>query len=133
MVEHSQDGIRYASTGRVTGSGSSKEEKSYTYTHKTPLYGKNYYRLRQVDFDGQYTLSPIREVTINYNEGILKIYPNPATTDNVKIDYYSAAEKETYLSLFDINGNLVQYFSINCLEGLQTFFLDFNNLTNRSY
>ena len=43
-----------------------------------PFPGENYYRLKQVDFDGSFEYSPIRTARID-GEFKITIYPNPAT------------------------------------------------------
>jgi hypothetical protein len=42
-----------------------------------PMGGNNYYRIRQVDFDGKYSYSGIREISFDNGIGI-KSWPNPA-------------------------------------------------------
>ncbi|MBK6391913.1 MAG: hypothetical protein IPF70_15285 [Saprospiraceae bacterium] len=55
-VEHSQDGINYTEITKVNGQESSDKPTVYSYTDHTPYSGINYYRLRQVDIDGSYTI-----------------------------------------------------------------------------
>ena len=38
----------------IKGKGTSTEKSYYSYTDKSALSGKYYYRLKQVDFDGTY-------------------------------------------------------------------------------
>ncbi len=53
-VQRSRDGKRFDETlGRVSGAGNSATTQHYTFTDMRPWPGVNYYRLRQVDFDGQ--------------------------------------------------------------------------------
>ena len=51
-VERSANGVSFQEVGRVQGNGSSALSNTYTFQDETPLPGTNYYRLRQVDFDG---------------------------------------------------------------------------------
>ncbi len=82
-VTHSTDGRTFEVLGEVAGAGNSTAEQAYGFLHKTPAVGLNYYRLRQVDYDGTESLSKIREVNIS---GIptLSLYPNP-TVDALRI------------------------------------------------
>lgn len=54
-VERSVDGFEWHEISRVTGSGNSNHIITYYYIDNFPFFGKNYYRLTQVDFDGEYT------------------------------------------------------------------------------
>ncbi len=47
---------------RVTGSGNSTEVRTYSYTDYAPKSGVNYYKLKQVDFDGTAKESGIQSV-----------------------------------------------------------------------
>jgi hypothetical protein len=53
-VERSADGRAWAEIGRVAGAGTTAIPQDYRFTDEKPLLGLNYYRLRQVDFDGSY-------------------------------------------------------------------------------
>lgn len=61
----------------VDGLGTSFVAKDYRYVDENPRQGPNYYRLRQVDFDGSDWLSPILSVEVKNGENSLSIYPNP--------------------------------------------------------
>ena len=58
-IERSFDGKSYVLIGEVEGVGNSLRLASYSYEDTSPLPGTNYYRLKQVDFDGAYEYSPV--------------------------------------------------------------------------
>ncbi|MDA0196847.1 MAG: VCBS repeat-containing protein [Bacteroidetes bacterium] len=51
-IERSVDGANWDVVGTVVGAGSSEDFLTYEFTDRRPVIGINYYRLRQVDFDG---------------------------------------------------------------------------------
>ena len=60
IVEHSIDGYVWSEIDNLTGEGTTMETITYNSTHQTPSNGCNYYRLTQVDYDGQSeTFTPI--------------------------------------------------------------------------
>lgn len=61
-VQHSADGRQFRVLGEVPGAGTTLLTQQYDYLHQTPQPGSNYYRLRQVDYDGRYEYSPVRVV-----------------------------------------------------------------------
>lgn len=78
VVERSQDGKSYLEIARINGAGNSIYEQSYQYNDRTPLKGKNYYRLKQIDFDGSFEYSKI--IVINKEtRSVLSVYPNPSS------------------------------------------------------
>ena len=53
IISKSKDAINYSDIIRINGCGNSNEEKTYQYIDKFPYEGINYYRLSQVDFNGE--------------------------------------------------------------------------------
>lgn len=64
LVQHSTDGARFEELDMVPGAGTTTLPQNYSWTHGSPSAGVNYYRLRQVDYDGQFEYSPIRVVDL---------------------------------------------------------------------
>ena len=78
-VERSDDLKNWSEVSIVDGAGNSTSLLSYSATDNNPYAGVTYYRIMQTDFDGQFSYSPLRSVTIGKADKIpLKIYPNPA-------------------------------------------------------
>ncbi len=68
---------------------------------------KLYYRLNQIDFDGQSTLTEVKEVSINdINNDDVKIYPNPFTTD-LMIETLNIENGTNIVQVIDISGRVV--------------------------
>lgn len=85
-IERSIDGVNYVTIGYVDGAGNSSSLLGYQFTDNAPEQGQLYYRLSQVDFDGNreyadkvvavlYTGSEIENLTIvpNPTEGLFKV------------------------------------------------------------
>jgi len=79
VVQHSLDGARFEALGSVSGNGNTQLENAYEYTHKNAPIGINYYRIKQVDYDGAFQYSPVVSVVIDSGSKI-SLYPNPAET-----------------------------------------------------
>jgi type IX secretion system substrate protein len=104
-VEHSTDGRNWDYLGFVMGNGTSIQQHDYNFTHKSPANGVNYYRLLQVDFDGQSEYSDIRTVTFDDWDRAVKVFPNPATTDaNIQLP---AEYQQALLLVSDLSGRTV--------------------------
>ena len=74
-VEKTQDGINYEFVTNVTGAGNSNTTLNYSIIDPSPYLGISYYRLKQIDFNGQYTYSQLEPINLNTIE-IINIYPN---------------------------------------------------------
>jgi len=76
-IEKSTDGRIFTQIGTVVGAGNSNTTMQYSFVDVSPNVGVNYYRLKQVDWDGTVAYSKIRTVIFNSISSI-KIAPNPA-------------------------------------------------------
>jgi hypothetical protein len=75
-VERSADGEHFEAIGKIDGAGNSTFPISYGFNDLYPVNGVSYYRLRQTDFNGMHTYSPL--VAVNFEKEITAtIYPNP--------------------------------------------------------
>lgn len=77
-IERSTDAKTFSAIGQVEGKGTTYVPQAYSYLDQAAKPGINYYRLRQVDFDGQYEYSEMKTVLIPYEESNLQVYPNPS-------------------------------------------------------
>jgi Secretion system C-terminal sorting domain len=127
-IEYSKDGTDFTTLGRKEGTGNSNTLLDYHFVHKDVYAGMHYYRLKQVDYDGQYSYSDIKSVLVKGESDDLSIYPNP-TNDFV---YLSGIEDGNYI-VRDFSGKIVRsgdfISSVLSLEGLSAG-IYFVSLTN---
>lgn len=104
-IQHSDNGMLFTPIGVVQGSGTTRTVSHYSYRDAYPVLGTNYYRLKQVDFDGMFEYSPVLTVVHADNgELALHLYPNPTnTTLNVLLPYPARG----YLSIYNSAGKKV--------------------------
>ncbi len=115
LVQHSIDGTNYVDLDKIQGAGNSVVLNSYSYIHDTPENGNNYYRLKQIDFDGSFSFSNIEIVRV-YN-GTLGIYPNPVRDVlNISFDEFEVGEVE--FAIFNIHGQEVHRQVVDIQDGL---------------
>ena len=76
-VQRSKSGTEWETITEVSGAGTSANSNFYQVTDPVPYPGMSYYRLKQTDFDGQFTFSSTVAVQI-HAEADLELFPNPA-------------------------------------------------------
>ncbi|HSC53659.1 MAG TPA: choice-of-anchor J domain-containing protein [Phnomibacter sp.] len=76
-VERSQDGVNFLAIGKQKAWGNSPMVQTYQYADKGLKAGVWYYRIRQVDADGKYTLSKMVKIQVKESAGSITMYPNP--------------------------------------------------------
>lgn len=63
--------------GWIEGAGTTFEQQQYNCVDKNPEDGLNYYRLKQIDFDGSFEFSNMVAIEVENRISKLKIFPNP--------------------------------------------------------
>ncbi|MEM7373389.1 MAG: T9SS type A sorting domain-containing protein [Bacteroidota bacterium] len=93
--------------GFVPGEGTVSHPSEYRFVDSIPLIGKNTYRLRQIDMNGEETYSEVREVHFSSDKSVL-VHPNP-TADILNIRVIDALEDaRVSYQLFDMKGKILQ-------------------------
>jgi hypothetical protein len=108
-VEWSKDGIAFERIGEVAGAGTTNKVQFYEFLHKNPVIGQNYYRLKQVDFDGKFEYTNILNIEFQDIKIKYQIYPNPAT-HYIIVTGMPTGER---VQIFNVNGQLVKEFQTN--------------------
>lgn len=81
-IEKSFDGGNFKKIGEVKAVGNSSLTQLYNYVDHNidAVYSGNiFFRLRQVDFDGKFSYSPVTSIKIKHGLQQMQVYPNPAT------------------------------------------------------
>ncbi|CAM3467498.1 T9SS type A sorting domain-containing protein [Pontibacter korlensis] len=124
-IERSQDGKSFNKIAEVKGAGNSVTTLNYSYTDETADTGLHYYRLKQIDFDGQYEFSKVVAVKrAAVRNASFEVYPNPATTNYLQVAMHN--DSDALLQIMDRNGRTVYTQEIG--EGAQQVQLSISEL-----
>lgn len=103
-LERSADALNFSEVAKIRGAGNSTQQIDYEWLDEQPLPGTSYYRLKQTDFDGQFSYSNIISVKMK-SESTYKLYPNPAR--NQVFVYVSQPTAELIIRINDVTGREV--------------------------
>ena len=123
-LERSQNGIDFTLLTKLNGAGNSNTLLNYSWIDTDPLNGNSYYRLKDVDIDGDFTFSEVKSVHFDAKQSTsslsaFMIYPNPSNGNyiNLKMNEELMHHNSEILSLelYDMHGQKV-YSSYNQLK-----------------
>jgi len=133
QVERSLNGKEFDVISKVEGVGNSDITQSYQLLDENPGSGINYYRLKQVDFDGAFEYHPIVSVDKGpIKEASLQLFPNPSI-DKVTVILPSEVEGEADLVIYNALGQLVKTTTIDLVKGNNNTELDIRDLAKGRY
>lgn len=104
-VQKTIDGYNFVLVSTLNGAGNSNSIINYSTSDNNPNEGVSYYRLKQTDYNGEYTYSPLASVNFNLtNEFAFEIFPNPNEGENINISFNTIQGDEILVVVYDVNG-----------------------------
>ncbi|MEZ4827017.1 MAG: DUF5060 domain-containing protein [Bacteroidia bacterium] len=77
-VMRSLDGLIWETVGTVPAAGTSRTVRKYQHNDHGLDKGVYYYKVKEVDLDGQFQFTRVVEVTVDDVSPIVSVFPNPA-------------------------------------------------------
>ncbi|MFH0865046.1 MAG: T9SS type A sorting domain-containing protein [Bacteroidota bacterium] len=130
-VERAGSDMQFIALFTVNGAGNNYSLLAYHAVDDSPLEGTSYYRLKQTDFDGEFTYSSIRTV-INDADNPVLVYPNPASNEFI-IQMFAQVTDNVTISLFDDKGLKVFEKEVSIQKGTNEITVDIQNLSHAVY
>jgi len=133
-VQRSQDGEYFEVIAELQGAGTTNRSQRYEAWDHQPVEGTSYYRIRQVDFDGQSTHSWMVAVEYLRPSEVLGIYPNPASSGSeLTLDLRLHQPEDLQLLVADASGRIVQRYQQTLNKGLQQHRVTLQGLSSGLY
>lgn len=130
-VLKSTDGYTWEEIEKIEGAGTSNKEISYETYDQNLRLGTIYYKLKQTDFDGEFTYSNIIVLNRGSKEtGIITVAPNP-TAGEVTINILNN-ENEGFITVTTLNGQVVYQTTINN-KGIHAVTFDMEDMPQGVY
>lgn len=107
-IESSSDNKVFDKVGFVPGYGTTTESHSYSFSLNVNKSDKQYFRLRQIDFDGTSDYSNVVEVVspTPFNYSISQNYPNPFNP-STKISFALPVDAKVKVSIYNALGQKI--------------------------
>lgn len=131
----SSDGESFEKIAWIEGAGNSTNNLTYQYDDFEVVSNTYYYRLNQIDFDGNATLSPIVNATLKtLNKDLfnLKLSPNP-TQNKSQLEIITNKAQNVSVKVYDVLGRIVYTESLILKEGTNSSTIESGNITPGMY
>jgi|GEM_PF-1327524 len=134
-IERSYDGISFVNIGQQLGTNT---QTLQNYLMIDQNYNTNetivYYKLKQVDNNGNFTYSDVRKVNLGQTEKLtqLNVYPNPSN-GSVNLAWNGNGSSPMEINIIDIQGKKVFNQTILSMDGYQSRNIDLSMLNAGIY
>ncbi|MFN0274654.1 MAG: hypothetical protein ACKVPJ_02820 [Chitinophagales bacterium] len=127
FVERSADGVTFSTIAELPAAGYSSSDLHYSYTDKQPAPGMNYYRLKQVDFNGVENYSDVitAECTINTNQ--FEIMYASATNGVIDLSLFTTHQGVYTVELIGMQGQTHLFRNIEMQHGTNNIQIPLGN------
>jgi len=118
-IQKSEDGHKFSNIAvqpSLAAQGNSSSPINYTFQDNSATGDRAFYRLRQVNLDGQSAYSNVATVQLTKKANMsLQVHPNPAG-ESVLIHFNGEMGKNARLQVQTLNGKIIQEHSLNAAE-----------------
>lgn len=105
-IEKTKDGVNFEVVGVIRGAGNSTSVLNYSSVDNRPYSRISYYRLKQTDYDGNFSYSELIMVSFQKASDFnINVYPNPNTGRAINMQIIGTSSEEVLVVVYDIMGN----------------------------
>jgi hypothetical protein len=133
VLERSRDGNNFEVVGEKTAAGNSTHEVTYNMEDANPFYPETFYRLREVDVNGQVTYSHVISLNQQLPGVSLESVYADDQSDRIFIRLENALADEVILSIIDTYGREVFSTTRTITPGMNALELEVPNLAQGVY
>lgn len=132
LIERSRDGNLFEIIGEVAGQGTSLEKTVYSFVDENP-FGKNYYRLRQIDFDGKQSFSSIISAELDCEQQLtIQLLPNIVKTQ-AELHVKGGVDDELAIQILSVQGQVVMALDFEHRDNWSSQILNLSHLPEGVY
>jgi hypothetical protein len=118
--------------GTVAAQGNSGFSANYELNDNAPLASWNYYRVKQIDKNGNATLGNIARVNMQQNNTMLSVYPNPVKS-SLTLEYTSTSIETVSVRVLNSMGSLIYQSGFTTQSGINKFTIPAGALSKGIY
>lgn len=129
VIEKSKDGITFDSIGFVPSKN--EVESHYLFDDTNPWTGSNFYKLKQIDNDGNYKYSHIIHL-LRKTDFDFRVIENPFR-ESLYVEVATNVVIDANISIFAVDGRIVKIQDFHLNEGIKEIDFDMSDLPSGNY
>lgn len=133
VVEKSRDLKNWIAVSQTQAAGNSNQMIDYTSHDENGWNGVYYYRLNQIDYNGESEIYGPISVACKSERNAMVVYPNPSNGDFTVEITWSEISTQTQIQIIDLTGKIIQKLDVNLKTGITQIEFDKENLPKGTY
>lgn len=131
VIERSREGETFEPIGQVEGNGTSEMVQLYSFIDVAPLSEENYYRLKQVNYDGSFEYSKTILVEVGFDMKTPLLLAPSVAEQEVELIFNTLPKQNSMIEVFNATGfNMT---NIYVEEGVHAMRLDISSYQPGTY
>jgi hypothetical protein len=110
-VQRSNNGTDWSTIANITASGNTTLTHSYSYTDKNIISNLVYYRIKQVDIDGKFIITPVRILKNENGNAVVSIAG--ASSNSIYVQFSEQIKNTVTVRLTSMSGQIVSQEILN--------------------
>ena len=135
-IERSLDGSTFKKINSFLKSNGTNNTNTYNYIDANISEAKSngtiYYRIKQVDIDGRFVYSEIKNIKSSQGNWSMTVFPNPVKT-NAILQVDVPASSQLHYSIVTSSGKSIQNNTMQVNKGINTETISMNNFASGTY
>ena len=135
-IERSLDGSTFKKINSFLKSNGTNNTNTYNYIDANISEAKSngtiYYRIKQVDIDGRFVYSEIKNIKSSQGNWSMTVFPNPVKT-NAILQVDVPANSQLHYSIVTSSGKSIQNNTMQVNKGINTETISMNNFASGTY
>lgn len=132
-IQHSTTNANFSTISTVESQSTTQLCQQYQYLDKMPVFGNNFYRIKQVKIDGSFSFSMVKNVWINSDENAwLQVYPT-LVKDKLWMKSHLTIKEPIIISVVNSKGQVMAQFEEEQIEKEQIFEISTQNWAKGIY
>ena len=132
-IERSDDGLHWINIGSEPAQGYSSQIVHYVFNDfRDCPHCQPYYRIKQLDLDGQFEYSPILTADCSEYRSFVSLNPNPSK-EKVNLSINLKRDDRVGISITDLTGSTIDFREVNGQKGMNVYELDVRHLQSSYY
>ncbi|MDD2984580.1 MAG: IPT/TIG domain-containing protein [Crocinitomicaceae bacterium] len=133
IVEKSRDLISWNEVSEKQATGNSNSIVHYSGIDFNSINGVFYYRLKQVDYNGEVEIHGPISVSCQNDKNSMRLFPNPSHGEFTVEISWSKQTTPTQLQIIDLTGKVIHQQDVNLTSGTTQIEINSLNLQTGSY